>query len=183
MARSKKGREKHKRRAAARKKEAARQKDTARRASKLPPTHFSRRYTSPQILVAAGPLLRGVWSVPFVLAEQLVAAGRSVPPPVVGDLLLDTGASRTCISQTVADELGFKPLRLQAGYGAGGQHKLPVYRAQLSINIVGHGKRTTLNWETEAQGIPHLQESLDPLKITHHQGDGQTIAARLLTSV
>jgi hypothetical protein len=180
LARSKKGREKQQKRTATKKKETARQKDKAKQAGKRPPTHFSRRYTNPQILAAAGPLLRGVWSVPFVLAEQLVAAGRTVPPPVAGDLLLDTGASRTCISQTAADELELKPLRLQVGYGAGGQHRLPVYRAQLSITIVGHGQQTIMNWETEAQGIPHLQESLDHLGIVHHQKDGQKIAARLV---
>ena len=49
------------------------------------------------------------------------------PQPVVGVVLIDTGASNTCISQRVAERLNLKPLRIADGLGAGGTHRNPVY--------------------------------------------------------
>ncbi|HSS49334.1 MAG TPA: aspartyl protease family protein [Thermoanaerobaculia bacterium] len=90
-----------------------------------------------------------------------------MPPPVLGQLLLDTGASRTCIGQSAVRELGLTPLRLQPGFGAGGLHESAVYRVRMTIRLANETGVTEIHWESEAQEIPSLEESVAPLGLMH----------------
>jgi hypothetical protein len=89
---------------------------------------------TPQDLATVGPLIVGEWSVPDVLAQALRAAGRPVPPPVTGHLLVDTGATRTCIALEVAQQLGLSKVGVGKTYGAGGLHENLVFAAVLKMN-------------------------------------------------
>jgi hypothetical protein len=111
------------------------------------------------MLRGLGPLFIGRWWVPAALAEALAKSGRTVPPPVTGAILIDTGADGTCISTAVATTaLGLNPLRMQLGYGAGGTHQSPVFFAQFEFSIVDpKGIRTSFAWEQEVLGIPDLE--------------------------
>jgi len=53
-------------------------------------TSFVREYVSPAALASLGPILVGKWLVPEALELALVDAGRPVPEPVAGYLLIDT---------------------------------------------------------------------------------------------
>lgn len=121
------------------------------------PKRFTHTY-GPDFLRSVGPLILATWSVPTMLANQLTAEGKVVSAPVLGALLLDTGASGTCISSQAAQMLGLQPTRLQRGFGAGGEHENPVYLAKLEISITDHktGVQTMFGWEQEVQGIPDL---------------------------
>lgn len=78
---------------------------------------------------------------------------------VTGAMLVDTGATSTCMSRKAADALGLSPLRMQKGYGAGGAHDNPVYFAALEIPIPdGSGAVSVIGWEQEVQGIPDLEK-------------------------
>jgi len=116
--------------------------------------------------VAGGPLVNAQWSLPLLLEQRMHSLGLLIPAPVFGYLLLDTGASRTCISQQAAAELGLQPLRLQQSYGAGGLYQAPVYRVRLTIGLRGPSMTTEMHWETEAQEVPRLEESIMPFGIT-----------------
>ena len=166
--------------AAARKKETARKKHVAKESPTKPPRTFRGAYASPALLTACGPLLHCEWSIPSVLEQHLSKAGRLVPDPVVGELLLDTGATRTCISMNAAKALGLKPLRLQKGYGAAGAHEAPVYRVKLNIRITKASMVTELSWEIEAQGIPNLEDSIAPWKLRLRQEDQEARLVGLL---
>jgi hypothetical protein len=128
-------------------------------------------FASPELLQVAGPLIIASWSVPDQYRAALLAAGRPIPPPVSGELLIDTGASSTCISQQAASELGLQALRLMPNYGAGGISQLPVFWVHLAISITDEksGAMRTLEREYEAVGVPDLEKAMDPLNLG--QGD------------
>jgi hypothetical protein len=125
------------------------------------PSSFSHSY-GPGILAVHGPLILAFWSVPFQIEAALKAAGKPVPPPVRGVLLLDTGATGTCISIAAATKLGLRPIRLANGYGAGGKTSNPVFVARLSIAISNaQGIASELGVQQEVQGIPALDRFFD----------------------
>lgn len=149
-----------------RKTEYAQQKHRERYGSSQLPTKFETTY-GPEFLAANGPLLVGSWSLPRAVLDALTAAGKPIPSEVNGALLLDTGATGTCISLKAANLLGLHPTRLQDGYGAGGVHKNPVFLANLEIRITD--PRTQLGsafgWEQEVQGIPDLEKCVHGLNL------------------
>lgn len=66
-------------------------------------THFS------NIIKPEGPLLRVSIGVSHARAFALQAEGLIVPEPVIADLLIDTGASGSCICTNIASALGLAP--------------------------------------------------------------------------
>lgn len=103
-------------------------------------------------------MMVGSWWLPQALAQARAAAGAPAPSPKRGAILLDTGADGTSISADVANELGLTPTRMARGFGAGGEHHLPVFLATIGLNIEDpvSGKGTSIAWEQEALGIPSL---------------------------
>jgi len=126
---------------------------------------FLQRF-SPETLEAVGPLVGASWILPGVQLELLKQAGRSIPTPVSGHLLLDTGARSTCISQAVARQLGLKPIGKVKGFGAGGEHINDLVFARLQIAISDHRGFTTLIWwEMPCQAIPEMERHLGGIEI------------------
>ena len=118
-----------------------------------------RRACDPEELAAIGPMIPASWSVPRALERLLIATRHPVPAPVHGMILLDIGATTTCISLDVANELKLVQTRMRTSHGAGGLHRNPVFKAQLSISIEGpNGKAAPLVWEKEAAGIPDIDK-------------------------
>jgi hypothetical protein len=76
-------------------------------------------------------------------------------------MLIDTGASHTCMALEVAKELGLSPIRLMETYGAGGLHRNPVFEAALRISIAdGRGNQTSLDLNSQVMGIPDFGRHL-----------------------
>jgi len=117
----------------------------------------------PEVLERAGPLLRATWSIPSYIEDALRESGQSVPSPVSGLLLVDTGAVATCIAIHTAELLNLRPTRLATGYGAGGEHTNPVFFASLTIDSTG--SKRPLVWQGEVQGIPDLEKYGEDLGI------------------
>jgi Aspartyl protease len=119
-------------------------------------------------LRVCGPLIPCFWSVPSLLADRLQKEGRPVPGTVEGQLLVDTGAQRTCISQEAARDLGLISLRLQESYGAHGLQKAEIFRARLTLVITDQrGGELRYDHEAEAQGIPDLEKNIAPYNVRH----------------
>lgn len=120
---------------------------------------------APDALLAAGPLIVASWSVPAALAAALQAAGRAVPPVVTGMMLVDTGASSTCISEAAAMTLGLTPVRIAQTFGSAGLHSSNVYEAHLQILIEdqNRGVRSNLEFEFQPTGVPALEQQLPGL--------------------
>ncbi len=159
--------EKRQARARLKKQQQARAKQAQRDAQNKPPRparHILYKLTPAQ-LIGAGPLIAGDWTVPLALEKALQAAGRVVPPPVGGMLLVDTGASGTCISEAAGGALGLHPVRTTRTYGAAGLHPSNVYEVQLRISIQD-AKRNVLSviqFAVQAIGVPDLEKQLPGL--------------------
>ena len=125
----------------------------------VPLSSFASNY-GPDNLRHIGPVLAASWSLPSSRENKLSEAGQSIPEPVSGLLLLDTGADRTCISRKAADALNLPMTRLAKGHGSGGMHENPVYWAKLTIRIAtpDGGKRTEMSWQQEVLGIQDLEK-------------------------
>jgi predicted aspartyl protease len=52
-----------------------------------------------------GPVLQVTLGVEQTIAQQLLAQGIKLPDPISGLALIDTGATSTCIDETVAQQL------------------------------------------------------------------------------
>lgn len=85
------------------------------------------------MLVQNGPLLTVSWALPESRVKALVLGGKAIPTPVNGAMLIDTGASQTCIDIDIAEELGLDVVGRRSGFGFGGHHTSPVYNAVLVI--------------------------------------------------
>lgn len=152
---------KRQKRAKEKRKQANRDRNTrnTRGLSQQPSDRIEVNYDSPISLVMAGPLVRAAFSVPEILAEKLQQAGRPVPQPVHGEMLIDTGATSTCISETVANELGLKPVGFAETYGAGGLHKNPLFETRLQLGLANNPKKAVeICFEDRTMGIPKLDE-------------------------
>lgn len=62
------------------------------------------------VLFNAGPRLPVEVKVPNALANYLTQKGQPVPSPVSGEALVDTGASVSCVDETVIQRLGVNPV-------------------------------------------------------------------------
>jgi predicted aspartyl protease len=117
------------------------------------------RYRNPDVLEHLGPVIDAQWRVPPELARRLVDAGRDVPDPVNGQLLVDTGASKTCIALSAAIELGLKPIRREKTHGVAGEDELDVYRAEIRMEF--HQPRKTevfvVGATRDVLGVPDLE--------------------------
>lgn len=99
------------------------------------------------------------WSVPAARADVLHHNGRSVPSPVEGLVLIDTGATHTCIAHDVAAELGLHSTSFVRTHGAGGWHNNPEYFARLSFRVdVGARGSGVVEREHPAASIPNLND-------------------------
>ncbi|MFZ5785567.1 MAG: hypothetical protein ACOY3Y_03905, partial [Acidobacteriota bacterium] len=136
----------------------------AQRAPKSPPQRFEIRY-NPSSLIQVGPLVLATCSVPPAVAEGLVNAGKEVPPPVRGRMLIDTGATRTCIAADVAEELLLVQTGVGETYGAGGLHRLPVYGVKIEIHFSAAPGAFTLGSVRPVLAIPDFCKAFDPDKL------------------
>ena len=113
----------------------------------------------------AGPLVPEAWTIPLHLEEQYRRTGTPAPKPVSGFVLVDTGATETCISLKAAEELGLLPRRMKRTYSAGGLARNPVFWARLMIEIQTAVGTTTAGLDDEVVSVPHLEDSIRALGI------------------
>lgn len=104
--------------------------------------------------------------MPKALELALGQAGRPIPQPVYGYMLIDTGARRTSMALDVAQEMRLQAIGIQNTYGAGGLHSNEVFEALLTISIADKtGAQVSVNGEIQAMGIPRLNEYFQQLQI------------------
>ena len=155
-----------------------RSKKKRSKANKPPPqsttkTHWGRQntsaigftddsYRSPADLVALGPIINGYWMIPTAKEAALRDAGAAIPPPAVGQLLIDTGASTSCITQEVAAQLGLKPVGVSKSFGAHGQRNALVYRARIGLAVLENNERFVMEIEKPVLEVVDLQKSTPP---------------------
>jgi hypothetical protein len=149
------------------------------RSGRKPPTSFAVHYASPRDLQLVGPLVWVAWSVPESLARRLLEAGRAVPAPVSGRLLVDTGASATAISVEAAQELGLQPVDVGHTYGAHGLQQNPIYEAHLSMSIAGPGGESGVEADLRVSGIREMEAMFQKLGVRTGGQDGGRLVGLL----
>ena len=112
----------------------------------------------PIALREGGPCIQVTIGVAQSIAEQLLQQGTPIPQPVPGRALIDTGASRTCIDDTLAQQLGLPPIDVvttsSASHASTQQNVYPV-----QIEVVGSNIKVNVNAigaALAAQGIAVL---------------------------
>lgn len=75
--------------------------------------------------------------VPPQIAEAMVQAGQSVPSPVPGVALIDTGATVTCVEETILQRLGLHPFDVVSGSTANGPVQQRVYPGRIVFPTKG----------------------------------------------
>ena len=154
-------------------------RDAGRPADSAPPgppvpNKFTVPYGTPAALALLGPLVRGTWSVPEALQRALLAAGRPVPAPVVGHMLVDTGASRTAIATHAAQSLGLHPIGVLKLRGAHGEQDSPLFYARFSLAIADpNGARLAIQMEQRVCGVPDLERAYE--KVGAQAADGSPV--------
>ncbi len=88
---------------------------------------------SPQLLSQNGPILQVVIEVPSALAQSMISKNQTVPPPVAGIAMIDTGASITSVDVSVLQRLGINPVGVAFVGTAGGPQQQSTYPAKFSF--------------------------------------------------
>lgn len=142
-----------------------------------PPQKFDVAYGTPRDLVTIGPIIKATWSVPAPLKRKLAAAGRPVPASISGRLLVDTGATSTCISSAVASELGLQVVDTRETYGAHGLQKTDIVLATLTISISNDaGLQTLITRDQLVSAVPDLETLFQQMGVR----DGNVDSGRLI---
>lgn len=80
-----------------------------------------------------GPLLDVTIAIPNSLKELFEEKGETPPDPVSGKVLIDTGASRTCVDDTIVQSLKIQPIDTTKIITAGGMIQKELYPVILGL--------------------------------------------------
>lgn len=87
----------------------------------------------PPALQAKGAILQVEVNLPQPLIDLLSAQAKPIPAPSVGMALIDTGASMTCVEESILTALGINPIGLVSLGTAAGPVQRPLYAAKLAF--------------------------------------------------
>lgn len=101
----------------------------------------SKQAVPPQVALQwRGPTIQVALHFPAAVSQELTNRGETLPNPVVGNALIDTGASVSCIDVEAADEVGLNPIDLAKMHSAThADQEVPVFFA--AIELLGMGRR------------------------------------------
>ena len=87
---------------------------------------------SPEVFARLGAFLQVEIHVPPAIGKVLSDDNRPIPPPVTGVAIVDTGATMTCVQESILrDQLQLQPIRTVKSGTASGQVTQNVYPARI----------------------------------------------------
>ncbi len=98
----------------------------------MPYNHFTldqNNAPSPAVLLGSGPQIQVEVSIHPSLTQYLQAQGQPVPPPVVGQGLIDTGAIVSVVDSAVVQQLQIPPVGAMPLHGVAGVNQHMQYPA------------------------------------------------------
>lgn len=101
-------------------------------------------------LMAVGACMDVEIHIPPVVADALKAAGKSVPPPVTGMAMVDTGATLTCANEDCLKKLNLPPIGTVTSLTANG----PVLQNQYVARLYFPRMPATFNAAFELIALP-----------------------------
>lgn len=128
--------------------------------------HTGRVNPVPDGLVSVGPIVK-VTLLPHPADVDKMLAEGITPKGAIANMMVDTGAARTLIDDSIAQDLRLKPLRLTPIIGVSQKPMdCPVYRMQMQIKMAdGSGRERAVAFVADIVGMPSSNES-----IGQHQG-------------
>ncbi len=118
---------------------------------------------SPKALQLAGPILPVQIEVPIALADQLQKSGDPIPSPVLGCALIDTGATVSCVAESVVAQLGVQPVGTANIGTAGGPQQKATYPARFifpGTNLPPIDFSQLVGSDLSGQQIPYHKQPL-----------------------
>ncbi|MGD0773817.1 MAG: aspartyl protease family protein [Candidatus Solibacter sp.] len=115
------------------------------------------------LLVDIGPVMQVLVEVPSPLAASLNSAGMPIPPPASGMALIDTGATRSAVDDTVIKTLGVQPIGIVKVGTAGGMVNQSLYSAKFSFpgtNLPAMEFAQLTGVNLQGHIVPHLNAPL-----------------------
>lgn len=88
---------------------------------------------NPAGLFVNGPILNVVISLPKPLVELYTKEGKNLPQPKTGIALVDTGATKSCIHNTIMKDLKVNSTGIIVSHTANGAKECNVYPAHFSF--------------------------------------------------
>lgn len=126
-------------------------------------------YPSPGTLQRTGPLVHATLLAPDPLRQQRLKETSGLQTELRGLLLLDTGASETCISVEAAGELGLPQIDSRSISGVSGIKEHPVFLVEIRVDLhYPSGGVFTMNRAQPATGVIDLEASLRSIGLTTH---------------
>ena len=107
-------------------------------------------------ITVAGPMIDMQIGIAAPRREALIKAGSPVPLPVSCRLLIDTGASCTCVDPSIIQQLNLPPSGIVPIHtpSTSAENAYPCYQYDVSLTIV----HTVISWGFPA--IPVLESNL-----------------------
>ena len=87
----------------------------------------------PEGLAGIGAVLQVEVNIPQPLIELLGQQGKPIPTPAIGMALIDTGASMTCVDESVLATLGINAIGLVSLGTAAGTVQRPLFPARVAF--------------------------------------------------
>lgn len=87
-------------------------------------------------LRGAGPVLPVEVAVPSALSKLLAQQGQNIPSPISGFVLIDTGATRSCVHIDVVSKLGVNPIGIIELATASGKSQHHLYPAKFNFPAI-----------------------------------------------
>lgn len=114
------------------------------------------RATSPSVALQwHGPKAQVALQLSTAASQELANRGEMLPTPIVGEALIDTGATVSCKDIEAADQLGLRPIDVTKMSSAShSDHEVSVYFASLEILGMGaHFELRMMGGPLKAQGL------------------------------
>lgn len=99
--------------------------------------HFSLQVTpqgnqiNPNVLITTGPIIPVEISIPTALAESFTKSNTPIPQPKSGWVLIDTGATTSCVDDDVITQLGVNPIGRSKIQNSGGEQEVNIFPAHM----------------------------------------------------
>ena len=96
-------------------------------------TPDGKQQITPVILARHGPIIDVTISIPQPLAELYTRQNKTIPAPIAGIGLIDTGATRSCVDDVIMKQLGVQPIGIATSGTAAGQVNHHLYPAHFTF--------------------------------------------------
>jgi predicted aspartyl protease len=133
---------------------------------------------SPKGLKANGAVVQVDISLSKTLIKRYGQEGKSIPTPITGLALIDTGASNTCVDEKLIGQLGLSLIRTAPGWTPSGTVQNNIYFVRLNFpELKAVGELSEPNLGVPAQTTVTFERSVVGVNLTGLTAYGKPVVA------